>query len=107
MCGLFYSASYRNEYNWPVLCNFPPLSPPGAILGIQVRKKRFLALLDCASRGHGMGVWRPSCVCGIDYLRSYCMDFFQILVFASRSTYAQTFFFLNRFNFFTNIFRFR
>ncbi len=31
-------------------------------------------------------------VCGIDYLWSYCMDFFQILVVASPGPYAQTFF---------------
>ncbi len=30
-------------------------------------------------------------VCGIDYLWSYCMDFFQILVVASPGPYAQTF----------------
>ncbi len=36
-------------------------------------------------------VVRPS-VCGIDYLWSYCMYFFQILVVASPGPYAQTFF---------------
>ncbi len=35
-------------------------------------------------------VIRPS-VCGIDYLWSYCMDFFQILILASPGPYAQTF----------------
>ncbi len=80
----------------------------------------FLALLDSVSRAHGMGllsVVRPSVrlsvrlsVCGIDYLCSYCMDYFQILVVASPGPYARTFFsFLKKknFEFFTNIFRFR
>ncbi len=35
-------------------------------------------------------VRRPS-VCSIDYLWSYCMDFFQILAVASPRPYAQTF----------------
>ncbi len=54
-------------------------------------------------------VRRPS-VCGIDYLWSYCMDFFQILVVASPGPYGQKFFHFwekNFFEFFTNIFRFR
>ncbi len=38
-------------------------------------------------------VRRPS-VCGIDYLRSYCMDFFRILVVASAGPYFQTYFFI-------------
>ncbi len=37
-------------------------------------------------------VRHPSSVCGIDYLWSYCMDFFQILVVASPGPYAQTLF---------------
>ncbi len=45
-------------------------------------------------------VRRPS-VCGIDYLWSYCMDYFQILVVASPGQYAQTFFsFLKKKKFF-------
>ena len=53
-------------------------------------------------------VARPS-VCGIDYLWTRCMDFFQILVVASIGPYAPTFFeFLkNEMDFFSNIFRFR
>ncbi len=39
-------------------------------------------------------VRRLPSVCGIDYLWSYCMDFFQILVVASPGPYAQTFFYL-------------
>ncbi len=35
---------------------------------------------------------RPSSVCAINYLWTYCMDFFQILVVASPGQYAQTFF---------------
>ncbi len=47
----------------------------------------FLALLDYVSRAHEIEirvsfVVRPS-VCGIDYLCSYCTDFFQILFVAS------------------------
>ena len=34
-------------------------------------------------------------VCGIDYLWTYCMDFFQILVVAFRGPYARAFFFFN------------
>ncbi len=37
-------------------------------------------------------ICRPS-VCGIDYLWCYCMDFFQILVFASPGPYMANFFF--------------
>ncbi len=65
-----------------------------------------LALLDYVSRAHEIEI-RPSSVvrrpsirpsvCGIDYLWSYCMDFFQILVVASPGPYAQTFFFFLRF----------
>ena len=55
----------------------------------------FLALLDYISRAHEIEICpssvRPS-VCGIDYLWSYCMDFFQILVVASPGPYARTFF---------------
>ncbi len=36
---------------------------------------------------------RPSSVCGIDYLWSYCMDCFQISVVAFPGSYAQKFFF--------------
>ncbi len=39
-------------------------------------------------------VRRLPSVCGIDYLWSYCIDFFQILVVASPGPYAQTFFYL-------------
>ncbi len=61
----------------------------------------FLALLDYVSRAHEieirpssvrLSVRRPSSICGINYLWSYCMDFFQILVVASPGPYAQTFF---------------
>ncbi len=38
-------------------------------------------------------VCRPSSACGIDYLWSYGMDFFQILVVACPSPYVQTLFF--------------
>ena len=38
-------------------------------------------------------VRRPSSDCGIDYLWTYCMDFFQILVVASPGSYAGTWFF--------------
>ena len=54
----------------------------------------FLALLDYVSSAHEIEI-RPSVhlssVCGIDYLWSYGMDFFQILVVASPGPYAQTF----------------
>ncbi len=63
----------------------------------------FLALLDYVSRAHEIeirpssvvrpSVRRPSSVCGIDYLWSYCMDCLQISVVASPGPYAQTFFF--------------
>ncbi len=43
---------------------------------------------------------RPSSVCGIDYLWSYCMDFFQILVVASPGPYLQMFFSFLKKNFF-------
>ncbi len=46
-----------------------------------------LALLDHVSRAHGIRVSRPS-VCGIDYLWTYCMDSFQILIVATPWTYA-------------------
>ena len=54
-------------------------------------------------------VVRPA-VCGINYLWTYCVKFFQILVAASPGPYAWTF--LNFWKkkmgvFFTNIFRFR
>ncbi len=49
-----------------------------------------LALLHYVSRGHEIEI-RPS-ICDIDYFWSYCMDFFQILVVASRGPYAQIFF---------------
>ncbi len=70
-------------------------------------KLPFLALLDYVSRAHEIEihlssvvrhlssvVCRPS-VRGIDYLWSYCMDFFQISVVASPGTYAQTFTFFD------------
>ncbi len=45
-----------------------------------------LALLDYVSRAHEIEI-RASSVCCIDYLWSYCMDFFQILVVASPGPY--------------------
>ena len=56
----------------------------------------FTVLLDYVSRAHEIeirlsSVVRPS-VCGIDYLRSYCMDCLQILFVASPGQYAKTFF---------------
>ncbi len=58
----------------------------------------FLALLDYVRRAHEIeihssSVVRPSSVCGIDYLWSYRMDFFQILVVASPGSYPQKFIF--------------
>ncbi len=53
-------------------------------------------------------VVRPS-VCGIDYLWSYCMAFFQILVVAPLGPYAQKFFFSKTIfflDFFTKYFSF-
>ena len=38
-------------------------------------------------------VHRPSSVCDIDYLLTYGMDFFQILIVTSPGPYAQTFIF--------------
>ena len=72
----------------------------------------FLAQLDYVSRAHGMRSLSVVCrlsVCGIDYIWTYCMDSFQILVVASPGPYVEPiceflqFFFV----FFTNIFRFR
>ncbi len=55
----------------------------------------FLALLDNVSKADEIEIRPSSCrpsICGIVYLWSYCMDFFQILVVASTWPYAQTFF---------------
>ena len=56
-----------------------------------------LALLDYVSRDNEIEIHpssvRPS-LCGIDYLWSYCMDFFQILVVASLGSYAQKFLYI-------------
>ena len=61
------------------------------------KKKSTNALLDCVSRGHGMGicpssvhpsVWRPRHI----YLRIYWVDFAQMSVVACPGTYGQTFF---------------
>ncbi len=54
----------------------------------------FLALLDYVRRAHETEIL-PSCVirpsvCGIGYLWTYCMDFFQLLVVASPGTYPHT-----------------
>ena len=56
-----------------------------------------LALLNYVSRAHEIKIRPspvnlPSSVCGINYLWTYCMDFFQILVLAFPGPYAQTFF---------------
>ena len=52
----------------------------------------FLALPEYVSRIK----IRPSSVRDIDYLWTYCMDFFQILVLASPGPYALTFFDLKK-----------
>ena len=61
-----------------------------------------LALLDYVSRAHEIEIC-PS-TCGIDYLWSYCMDFFPILVVASPGPYAWK---KNFFEFFYEYCRFR
>ncbi len=60
--------------------------------------KEVLALLDYISRAHEIEI-RPSSVCCIDYLWSYCMFCFQISVVASPGPYAQTFFFSQKYCF--------
>ena len=57
---------------------------------------QFLALLDYVGRAHEIKirlsfVVRPSSVCGINYLWTYCMGFFQILVLAIPESCVQTF----------------
>ncbi len=70
--------------------------------------QKFLALLDYVSNYvmKSKIVRRTSSVCGINYLWSYCMNFFQVLVMASPGPYAKMFSFLKK-QICTNIFRFR